>query len=349
MKKTIVVLILLLLTPCIAIHADTIKLKNLKEAIEAKIIELTQDYVGVVIPEKDIKSVTIQPNVQQAYPDIVSLLPSGVKLECKVTSINPDNIGVRIPKAEVISVHMVFAPEITKGEKEIPQTSFSQPAKPILSPEERVEQNKPAEGLRLKADPVRSGTSNGAEEKDSSSSLSFPQPLASPQVSREAAKEKIKRDVIQELEAEKAPKEEAWPSPQALKEEIKKELKEEIEAKREAEEKVFQETNLGRVEGRILRKGQPLPDCEVRIVMLVSTKIPFAKGYSELPTEYDGITDSEGRYHLINVAPGEYKIYWKPSTESGWIRRISMEPDIIVESGKTTYPKDIETFKRIIN
>lgn len=338
MKKTIVVLILLLLTPCIAIHADTIKLKNLKEAIEAKIIELTQDYVGVVIPEKDIKSVTIQPNVQQAYPDLVSLLTSGVTLECKVTSINPDNIGVRIPKSEVISVHMVFAPEVTKGEKEIPRTSFLQPAKPIPSSEERVEQNKPAEGLRLKA-----------EEKDSSFGLSFPQPLASPQVNREAAKEKIKRDVIQELEAEKAPKEEAWPSPQALKEEIKKELKEEIEAKREAEEKVFQETNLGRVEGRILRKGQPLPDCEVRIVMLVSTKIPFAKGYSELPTEYDGITDSEGRYHLINVAPGEYKIYWKPSTESGWIRRISMEPDIIVESGKTTYPKDIETFKRIIN
>ena len=68
-----------------------------------------------------------------------------------------------------------------------------------------------------------------------------------------------------------------------------------------------------------------------------------------MPAEYEGITDSEGRYHLINVAPGEYKICWKPRTESGWVRRLEIKPDVIVEVGKTTYPKDIETFKRVIN
>ncbi|MBI2556028.1 MAG: hypothetical protein HYW13_01135 [Planctomycetes bacterium] len=100
-----------------------------------------------------------------------------------------------------------------------------------------------------------------------------------------------------------------------------------------------------------MRKGQTLPDCEVKIVMLVKAKIPLAGNFyqPEMPTEGRGITDSEGRYHLINVAPGEYKIYCKPPTELGWIRRLEMKPDKIAEAGKTTYPKDIETFKRVIN
>ena len=313
--RNIVVLILLLLVPCMAIHADTIKLKNLKEDIEAKITELTQDYIGVVISEKDIKSVTIQPGEREAYPDLVSLLTSGVKFECKVTSVNPGSIGIRIPKSEVVSLQMVFAPEVAKPEKTV-GAELPRPSVP------KQEIAKEAETHAIE-----------------------------PPISREAAKEKIKRDVIQELEVEKAPKEETWKSQQVLKEEIKKELKEELETKRKAEEKVFQETELGRVEGRILRKGQPLPDCEVRIIMLVKAKIPLTKSFyqSDMPSEYEGITDSEGRYHLMNVAPGEYKIYWKPPTESGWIRRLNMEPDIIVEAGKTTYPKDIETFKRVIN
>lgn len=306
--RNIVVLILLLLVPCMAIHADTIKLKNLKEDIEAKITELTQDYIGVVISEKDIKSVTIQPGEREAYPDLVSLHTNGVKFECKVTSVNPGSIGIRIPKSEVASVHMVFTPEVGAG---LPRPSV---------PKQEIAKEAEIQAIE-------------------------------PPISREAAKEKIKRDVMQELEVEKAPKEETWKSPQAFKDEIKRELKDEFEAKQEAEEKVFQETKLGRVEGRILRKGQPLPDCEVRIIMLVKTKIPLTKSFyqSDMPSEYEGITDSDGRYHLMNVAPGEYKIYWKPPTESGWIRRLNMEPDIIVESGKTTYPKDIETFKRVIN
>ncbi|HHT9125518.1 MAG TPA: hypothetical protein ACFYD6_06820 [Candidatus Brocadiia bacterium] len=313
--RNIVAITLLLLAPCMAIYADTIELKSLEEGFEGKVIELAQDYIGVAISEKDVKSVTIHPNAQQAYPDIVSLHTSDTKLECKVISVSPDNIGIRIPKTEVLSIHVVFAPEVAKPEKTV-GAGLPRPSVPKQEIEKEAETH------------------------------AVEQPI-----SREAAKEKIKKDVIQELRADKALEEEAWPSPQVFKEEIKKELKEELEEKQEVEEKVFQETKLGRVEGKILRKWQPLPDCEVRILMLVKAKIPLTKSFyqPELPTEYEGITDSEGYYHFINVAPGEYKIYWKPPTESCWIRRLDMKPDIIVEGGKTTYPKDIETFKRVLN
>lgn len=345
----VVIVILPLLAPCIATHADMIKLKNFKEEIEGKITELTQDYIGVAISKKDIESVTFLSVDRGVYSDFVTLRTNGVKLECKVTSMNSDNVGVRIPRAEVVSVHMVFAPEVATGEEQVRpplrspsmkkkgEVEVAKEAEHVLSPAEESQERVSTPESRLPA--LRQKTRKEAEMS----------PVEQP-ISREEAKEKIKREVTQDLLAEKAPKEEAWPTPQVFKEEIKRELKEEFEAKQEAEEKVFQETKLGRVEGKILRKGQPLPGCEVRIMMLVKASLSFTEAFRqpEMPTEYEGVTDSDGRYHFINVVPGEYKIYWKPPTELGWIRRLDMKPDVIAEAGRTTYPKDIETFKRVI-
>jgi len=115
----IAVLILLFWAPCVAAYGDTIRLKKLGVDIEGKITEMTQDFLGVAISEKDIKSVTIQPRNQQAYPDIIFFLVNGFELACKVTSINTDAIGIRIPKSEVVSLSMVFAPGLSKGGKEV--------------------------------------------------------------------------------------------------------------------------------------------------------------------------------------------------------------------------------------
>ena len=69
----IVVLILSLIAPCMTAYGDTIRLKIWRD-IEGEITGLTQDFIGVAISEKDIKSVTIQPRNQQAYPDIIFFL-----------------------------------------------------------------------------------------------------------------------------------------------------------------------------------------------------------------------------------------------------------------------------------
>jgi len=55
-----------------AVYGDTIRLKKPEVDIEGKISGMTQDFIGVAIPGKDIKSVTIQPGDQQAYPDIIA-------------------------------------------------------------------------------------------------------------------------------------------------------------------------------------------------------------------------------------------------------------------------------------
>ena len=65
--------------------------------------------------------------------------------------------------------------------------------------------------------------------------------------------------------------------------------------------------------------------------------------------ENETVTDNEGVYRFANVSPGLYKLYWKPPSETAWVRRFKMEPDVIVVPGKLTNPKDVETMKRTLN
>lgn len=339
--KLTITLFLLFIAPYAAVYADTVNLRSLERDIQGKVVELTQGYVGLSISKKDIKSVTFLPDDKRAYTDVITFYRDDIRLKCKVASVNTNNVVIWIPKAEIVSVNMVFAPEVAGRERpDIGAVQRTPP--PTYSPP--AEARAPLPGDIQRREPSIPTPTPPSDEWVESRP-------AEPEISREEAKEMVKSEVMQELEAESAVMGEEWQSPQVFKEEIKRELKEELEEKQKSEEKIFQETSLGRVEGKMLRKGLPLPDCEVRILMLVKSKIPFTKNFfqPDLPTEYNGITDAEGRYHLLNVAPGEYKIYWKPAAETGWIRRLEMKPDITVEAGKTTYPKDIETFKRVLN
>ena len=62
----------------------------------------------------------------------------------------------------------------------------------------------------------------------------------------------------------------------------------------------------------------------------------LAKGYRPIDgaVEIETVTDKDGVYHFENVSPGLYKLYWKPPSETSWVRRFKMEPDVIVEPGK---------------
>ena len=116
------------------------------------------------------------------------------------------------------------------------------------------------------------------------------------------------------------------------------------------EKPVKQNPNLGNVEGKILHSGSPLPDCQVKLQMLEKSGL-LAKGYRPIDgaAEIETVTDKDGVYHFENVSPGLYKLYWKPPSETSWVRRFKMEPDVIVEPGKNTNPKNIETLKRTLN
>ena len=116
------------------------------------------------------------------------------------------------------------------------------------------------------------------------------------------------------------------------------------------EEPVIQDSNLGSVEGKILHNRSPLRDCQVKLQMLEKGGL-LAKGYRPVDgaIEIETVTDENGIYHFANVSPGLYKLFWKPPSETSWVRRFKMEPDVIVEPGKVTNPKDVETLKRTLN
>lgn len=138
---------------------------------------------------------------------------------------------------------------------------------------------------------------------------------------------------------------------QELKEELKRELREEMGAEKKQEEKVIISQTTGRVEGRIAHGGNPLPGCKVKIVLMVKRGSVFFKNFaaqSDAP-EFETETDRDGKYVFQDIPEGDYKLFWRPPGEDSWIRRMKMEPDVLVQTGKTCTPKAVDTGRATVN
>lgn len=112
----------------------------------------------------------------------------------------------------------------------------------------------------------------------------------------------------------------------------------------------IQDLDLGWVQGKITCNEIPLPDCQIKLQILEKGGL-LTKGYHPIEgaVAFETNTDKDGMYHIMNVPPGLYKLYWKPAGEASWVRRFKMEPDVIVEAGKATNSKTVETTKRTLN
>lgn len=137
----------------------------------------------------------------------------------------------------------------------------------------------------------------------------------------------------------------------AEREQLKRELIDEVRAENAAAtvaaDPVATPVASGAVEGRVLRGGQPLPGCKVRIVRLEVRRGPF--GSANVPiANLDGETGPDGYYRFDPVPSGAYKIKWAPPGAERWIRMLSPEPDFAVETGKTTRFRDIESARRAL-
>ena len=138
---------------------------------------------------------------------------------------------------------------------------------------------------------------------------------------------------------------------QELKEELKRELREEMGAEKKQEEKVIISQTTGRVEGRIAHGGNPLPGCKVKIVLMVKRGSAFFKNFAaqaDAP-EFETETDRDGKYVFQDIPEGDYKLFWRPPGEDSWIRRMKMEPDVLVQAGKTCTPKAVDTGRATVN
>lgn len=101
---------------------------------------------------------------------------------------------------------------------------------------------------------------------------------------------------------------------------------------------------MGSVEGVILWKGEPLENRDVMIVLenytgfsWASVKTVFSGGEgnsSDQKITLSTRTDSQGRYVFEKIPPGQYRLYWMPDKETGWIHRMREKPDFEVIAGK---------------
>lgn len=291
------------------LYGDTLRLKGFDEVIDAKIVEVNEEFVKVTIPQEEIGSVSVQselpahparlPNGQAGgddkYPDTVFINVNGNehKVICKIIKIahESESITLKIPRHKIFGIQIAFPGGVHDRNDDL---------------------NERRESIKRDYPPI----------------------------DPDILKEKIKEELRQEFEEKQRKKDEV------SKEKIKKELRIEFEEKKQEEERIFKEQNYGDVKGRMLYKGKPLSGCQVKIVML--EKWGFFGNVKE-GLRFETITDEEGRYYFEKVPPGGYKLYWKPPHETSWIRTIKMEPEIFVEPGETFYMRDRETNVRTMN
>ena len=287
---------ILILTICTEMYADTLKLEGFGEKIEVKMLEMNEEFIKVVVPQREIGSISIKSQDGDKYPDTVFIKVDDKedKVICKIVKITkkPGSITLQIPRERVAAIQIAFP---------------------------------------------------GTEQDTASDQGDANVRSAQPSVDVERLKERI----IDELSLKFEKRQEAQLETQQDDDiAIEERIKEELRAEFEDNERTYEAENYGRVAGRMLFKGKPLPGCQVKIIMLEKWGI---FGIPKKGLEFEAITDENGRYLFDKVSPGGYKIYWKKPGESSWIRRMQMGPYIYVEAGETAYFPDRETNVRTVN
>ncbi len=352
---------------CVAVNGDTIVLRNVGKDIDLKVVGVTGEYINAVIPKKSIKSLNMQFLNPGNYPDMISLDIANVTVECKIKEVTEDAIHVLIPTSRISSLQMSFRsdgkqtvsapveidnrPKITdvveeKGkssqiivDRELEPKIQEDAGNRVIVDEIRtdpIEKKEAGKYYRLKTKKTKKESllenNDKLVTKTEDASMGIHESIEDEKPLTESGEtSELNQDLLKESHD---------------KEEVNKAVEEDIKK----EEPVIQDRNLGSVEGKILRSGSPLSGCQVKLQMLEKGGL-LARGYRPVAeaVEIETVTDDDGMYRFVNVSPGLYKLYWKPPSETAWVRRFKMDPDVIIEPGKLTNPKDIETLKRTLN
>ncbi|MCF6157906.1 MAG: hypothetical protein E3K32_04895 [wastewater metagenome] len=326
--KTVGPALLFLLTCfCITTYADTAILANSKQSIDLTVIAVADEYIEAVILKKDIRSLNMQFSDTLGYPDVMFLKVPEVVIECKVKDISEDCIQVFIPASLISSLKTPSFSDDKRVDAALDETE----KEPETTIDDERDEDKRQEQLTLK--------------QESEINIS--------RIHEEFRKGAIV-DQIRTVPPENANTEKQY----RLKIIRIKEARNSLEKVVELNEEDVQKENtafpndirLGSIEGKILQNGTPLVDCQVKLQLLEKVGL-ISKGYRpvEGAVAFEAATDQNGIYCFMDMPTGLYKIYWRPSSESEWISRFKMEPDVTVKPGRLTNSKTIETLKRTLN
>lgn len=291
-------------------YGATILLKGTQIPISIKVNKVTEAYLIGTVQRSQVETMNLKPDSDYMFPDTVNFNSyPQYRLSCKILGITNNMYALKIPMNEIESLVMND------------NNYQNNPDRNVRQQKERLDMDFLEETDR-DSDNRNISTSNGALMRES-----LPEFETDHNRSKQTSKE---------IDTE------------AFKEEIKRELLEAMNKKNEDDEDDFIKQNTGKVTGRILARGEPFPGCKVQIIALSQAKFLFMKSVKK-GQKLDTVTDEEGRYYFENVPPGDYKLYWKPSYETSWVRRLAMKPDVIVSAGKTTVANDLEISKRVLN
>jgi hypothetical protein len=345
---------------CTFAYGDTIVLKNGGAKVESlKVVGMTNKYVTVMLSKKDVKSLNKEFSHVQDYPDVIVLATNNIAIDCKVRQVLGNTVKILIPTSAIASLNMTFPfnNNLSKpdggiqGLSEERKTEHLKESTTTESPrgEELVAQKDVVDGIRIQTGdkqvtekPYRIKTKLwNVPEKDS---ITHDKIEAGPSVTPGAGKtipEKGQEELVDKpVDGEQEQMNESQDDTSGTT----------TQEKQEKEKTPAQDEKLGRIEGKISCGGKPLMDCQIKLQMLEKGGL-LAKVYHpvEGAEELETSTDADGVYRFMNVPPGLYKLHWKPLSETSWVRRFKMEPDVIVEPGKVTNPGEIETLKRTLN
>ncbi len=372
MRGFFIILFCLLLSSFPTLNADVITLREIHKDVDIKVIGVAEEYIHAAIVKKSLKSLSIQFGNDTRYPDAIFLNDTDVAVACKIKEITEDTVAVLIPTSAVSSLQISFQPE-DKNKQLKTGVVLNRPtpakiedkSKTLLAPVVEVERkNQTLEQQRIDSELPEDGKEDRIIDEIRASREKVNGIGNYRLKSKKKKTENVSKEDKSGIEIEKKPigsesmgaepleEDEEAPEPNKSQERDTRDNGiTKVTEKGLEQEKVFtQDKNLGGVEGKILYSGKPLPDCQVKLQMLEKGGL-LSKGYRpvEGAVEYETITDKDGVYRFTSVPPGSYKLYWKPSTEETWVRRFKMEPDVIVDAGRLTNPKVIETVKRTLN
>jgi len=110
--KTACAFIMLLLTICTKLHADTLKMEDFDQNVDVKMVEMNEDDIKVVLLKDAISSISIKSKPDDKYPDTVLINVNGKEntIICKIVKITkkPGSITLKIPRVKVSSIQIDF-------------------------------------------------------------------------------------------------------------------------------------------------------------------------------------------------------------------------------------------------
>ena len=346
------------------LYGDIIYFKNSERGIDVKINKMETDNVIVSVSKSDIFSVTMVFNSSSDFSDDLILI-NRVRVQCKVINMFDKDVVINFPRDSIRSVEMDFSKQSPRygkskyGEKTTTVGYGDRNKSSTQKRRDRFEQ-KPKKKDDLFSDFVtleEDSDNDDFEKKRKRDRYKADNDVKNSLLSEiKTSKDNVKNQLLSEIKGLDSNKPSSSGGFDLLDKTLNKQAqlppasnkREERKREPRSVSKTKQDINLGKVKGRFVSNGEPLESCKVRLVKLKKEGLTYYKDTGN-SKQRETVTDRYGIYSFYNVNPGFYKLYWKPRSESSWIRKVSMEPDVVVEPGKIGYLDDIETNQRILN